>query len=392
MSERKVWVPRAGRRLPPYGSDFVHVEVLSGIVLLGATVVALVWANLDPSGYEDLWQTELPRHLDLRHAVNDGLMVFFFFVVGLEIKRELVVGDLRDRRSAMLPVAAAIGGMVVPAAIFLALNAGGDGADGWAIPMATDIAFALAVLAIVGSKAPRELKVFLLALAIVDDIGAIVVIALFYAEDISLTWLLGAGATVLAVVAMRRAKVTQPLWYLAPAVVLWFSTYESGVHATIAGVVLGLLTPTGEVSGRQVLAELEDRIHPWSSFVVVPLFALANAGVVLRADTLDAAATGAVAWGVGLGLVLGKPLGILGGSALAVRLGVARLPASLRLKHLSGVALIAGIGFTVSLFVADLAFEGVLLGEAKVAILAGSLVAALGGSLLVRLTVPADWD
>jgi NhaA family Na+:H+ antiporter len=392
VSERKVHLPRAGRRLPPYGTEFVHVEVLSGVVLLAATVAALVWANVDPSGYEDLWSTELPRHLDLRHAVNDGLMVFFFFVVGLEIKRELVVGELQDRRAAMLPVVAAIGGMVVPAAIFLAFNAGGEGSDGWAIPMATDIAFALAVLAIVGSKAPRELKVFLLALAIVDDIGAILVIALFYVDDISPAWLLGAAATVLAVLAMRRAKVSHPLWYLVPAVVLWFSTYESGVHATIAGVMLGLLTPVGEVGGRQVLTELEDRIHPWTSYLVVPLFALANAGVVVRGDTLEAAATGAVAWGVGLGLLVGKPLGILAGAALGIRLGIADLPSSLRLKHLSGVALIAGIGFTVSLFVADLAFEGVLLGEAKVAILLGSLVAAIGGSLLVRATVPADWD
>jgi NhaA family Na+:H+ antiporter len=257
--------------------------------------------------------------------------------------------------------------------------------------MATDIAFALAVLAIVGSKAPRELKVFLLALAIVDDIGAIAVIALFYAEDLSPAWLLGAAATAALIVGLRR-RLAHPGWYVAPAAVLWFCTFQSGVHATIAGVVLGLLTPTGEVGGRPVLTQLEDRLHPWSSFVVVPVFALANAGVLLRGDSLSSAASGAVAWAVALGLVVGKPLGILGASALAVRLGAAVLPDGIRLRHLSGVALIAGIGFTVSLFVADLAFEGELLGEAKVAILAGSVVAALGGSLLVRLTVPADWD
>jgi NhaA family Na+:H+ antiporter len=361
------------------------------VVLAVATAAALVWANLAPDAYEDLWHTEVPLDLDLRHAVNDALMALFFFVVGLEIKRELVVGDLRDRRAAALPVAGAIGGMLVPAAIFLAVTAGGEGSHGWAIPMATDIAFALAVLAIVGSKAPRELKVFLLALAIVDDIGAIAVIALFYAEDLSPAWLLGAAGTAALIVALRR-RLVHPGWYVLPAAVLWFCTFQSGVHATIAGVVLGLLTPTGVVGGRPVLTQLEDRLHPWSSFVVVPVFALANAGVLLRGDSLSSAASGAVAWAVALGLVVGKPLGILGASALAVRLGAAVLPDGIRLRHLSGVALIAGIGFTVSLFVADLAFEGELLGEAKVAILTASVVAALGGSLLVRLTVPDDWD
>jgi NhaA family Na+:H+ antiporter len=282
--------------------------------------------------------------------------------------------------------------MLVPAGIFLAIAGRGDGADGWATPMATDIAFALAVLAIVGSKAPKELKVFLLALAIVDDIGAIVVIALFDADDLSPAWLLACGATVAAILAMRMANVTQPLWYLVPGLVLWFCAFQSGVHATIAGVVLGLLTPTGDVGGRQVLAELEDRLHPWSSFLVVPLFALANAGVVLRAETLEAAVSGTVAWGIAVGLLVGKPLGILGAAALALRLRIGTLPGEIRLRHLTGVAFIAGIGFTVSLFVADLSFEGELLGEAKVAILGASLVAALVGSQIVRLTVPEDWD
>ena len=381
-AQRQVRVP-GGRRLPPYGSDFVHVEVLSGLVLLAATVAALVWANVAESSYEDVWRTALPLDLDLRHVVNDGLMTIFFFVVGLEIKRELVLGDLRDRRAAALPAAAAIGGMLVPAAIYLAINAGGPGADGWAIPMATDIAFALAVLALVGSRVPRELKLFLLTLAIDDDIGAIAVIALFYADDLRPAWFLGAAATVVGLVAMRRAGVTRVAWYLAPGLLLWLCTYESGIEATITGVVLGLLTPTGEVGGRQVLRDLEDDLHPWSSFVVVPVFALANAGVVLG----DGAAAGAVAWGVGLGLVLGKPVGILGASALALRLRIATLPAALRLRHVAGVALIAGIGFTVSLFVAELSFEGALLREAKVAILVACAVAATVGSLVVRLTV-----
>jgi NhaA family Na+:H+ antiporter len=400
MSEKRlVRVPKAGQWLPPMRSDFVHVEVLSGVVLALATVVALVWANVATTGYDDFWHTSLRIGVgdvaieeDLVHWVNDGLMTLFFFVVGLEIKRELVVGDLRDRRAAALPVAAAFGGMLAPAAIFVVVNAGGVGIDGWAIPMATDIAFALAVLAIVGSKAPKELKLFLLTLAIVDDIGAIVVIALFYGHGLEPLWLLSAAATVAAVGAMRRWSVDRVAWYVVPGVVLWVGVFESGVHATVAGVVLGLLTPTGSVGGREVLAGLEDRLHPWSSFVVVPVFALANAGVVIDGTSIEAAFTGAVAWGVVLGLVVGKPVGIMAGAAVALRLRIGVLPEGVRLRHLSGIALIGGIGFTVSLFVADLAFEGALLGEAKVAILAASLLAALGGGLLVRATVPESWD
>ncbi len=396
--KRLIRVPGA-HRLPPVGTEFVHVEVLSGIVLALATLVALVLANVATVGYEEFWHTSLRLGVgdlaideSLQHWVNDGLMTLFFFVVGLEIKRELVVGDLRDRQTAALPVAAAIGGMVVPALIFVALNLGGAGIDGWAIPMATDIAFALAVLAIVGSKAPKELKLFLLTLAIVDDIGAIVVIALFYGEGIDLRWLAGTAAVIVVIALMRLAAVAHPAWYVLPGVALWIVTFESGVHATIAGVILGLLTPTGPVGGREVLTDLEDGLHPWSSFLVVPVFALANAGVVLDHASLEAAVTGTVAWGVLLGLVVGKPIGIMTASALAVRLRVGVLPDGIRLRHLAGVSLIAGIGFTVSLFVADLAFEGGLLGEAKVAILAASLVAAVGGSFLVRATVPESWD
>jgi NhaA family Na+:H+ antiporter len=351
-------------------------------------VAALVWANVADVAYEDFWHVDLPLDLDLRHFVNDGLMALFFFVVGLEVKRELVVGDLRDPRTAALPVAGAIGGMLVPAAIYLAVTAGGEGADGWAVPMATDIAFALAVLAIVGTKAPRELKIFLLTLAIVDDIGAIVVIALFYGDGLAPAWLLGAAATAVGIVAMRRAGLTNPWWFVGPALLLWLCTLESGVHATIAGVVLGLLTPTGAVGGREVLHDLEDRLHPWSSFLIVPLFALANAGVVLTSDAVDGALSSAVAWGVVLGLVVGKPLGILAASALAVRLRIATLPEGLAVRHLAGVAAIAGIGFTVSLFVAELSFEGTLLAQAKLAILAASVTAGLVGMVVIRIATP----
>jgi NhaA family Na+:H+ antiporter len=387
--KRQIRVPKIGGRLPPYDSEFVDVEVLGGIVLAAATVVALVWANVDPSGYEDVWHTSLPLDLDLRHFVNDGLMALFFFVVGLEIKRELVLGELRDPRTAALPVAAAVGGMLVPALIYLAVNTGGPGMRGWGIPMATDIAFALAVLALAGSRVPRELKLFLLTLAIVDDIGAIVVIALFYSDHISLGWLLEALAVGVLVVVLRRVGLTHPGWYVVPAALLWLGTYESGVHATIAGVILGLLTPTGDVGGRPVLTTLEDRLHPVSSFVVVPLFALANAGVVFTGDGLHQAATGAVAWGVLLGLVVGKPVGILGATALALRARVGVLPGDLTLRAVTGVAVVAGIGFTVSLFVADLAFTGDRLEAAKIAILVASVVAAGVGSVVVRRTAGA---
>ncbi len=378
-----------GHRLPPVGTAFVSIEVAGGLVLALATAAALVMANVASDAYADLWATDLvvgPIDLDLQHWINDGLMTLFFFVVGLEIKRELVVGDLRDRRTASLPVAAAIGGMLVPAALYLGLNTGGEGEAGWAIPMATDIAFALAVLALIGDRVPRTLKLFLLTLAIVDDIGAIVVIALFYADDLAPAWLLGAVGMVVVIIVLRRSGVARISAYLLPALVLWLCTQQSGVHATIAGVVLGLLTPAEPVAGRPVLTDLEDRLHPWSSFVVVPLFAFANAGVQLDAEALDAAFSGAVGWGIVLGLFVGKPAGILGGSALALRLGIGTLPGDLRLRHLAGVGVIAGIGFTVSLFVADLSFEGILLGEAKLAILAASVLAAVVGALLVRLT------
>jgi Na+:H+ antiporter, NhaA family len=382
-----------GHRLPPVGTAFVSIEVASGLVLALATVAALVVANVAPDAYTDFWATELtigPIDLDLTHWVNDGLMTLFFFVVGLEIKRELVVGDLRDRRTASLPVAAALGGMLVPAAIYAALNAGGEGEAGWAIPMATDIAFALAVLALVGDRVPRTLKLFLLTLAIVDDIGAILVIAVFYADHLEPVWLLGAAGTVVVIVALRQAGVARPVAYVLPAGVLWFCTQQSGVHATIAGVILGLLTPAEPVGGRPVLTDLEDRLHPWSSFLVVPLFAFANAGVRLGHDALEAAWSGAIGWGILLGLLVGKPLGILGASALAVRLRLGVLPQGVQLRELAGLGMIAGIGFTVSLFVADLSFEGVLLGEAKVAILVASIVAGGAGAVLVRLTADPD--
>ena len=392
MPRRDFRSPRVGRYLPPLGNEFVSIEALSGLVLLGAAICALVWANVDASSYTEVWGHEVTIgvgnasiSLSLSHWINDTLMTLFFFVVGLEIKRELVEGELRDRRNAVLPVLAALGGMVLPALLFLSLNAGGAGADGWGIPMATDIAFSLGVLALLGSHVSSGVKLFLLTLAIVDDIGAILVIAIFYTSDLEPEWLLGALGAIVVVVLMRRLGVQHPALYLIPGFVLWLCMYESGVQATIAGVVLGLLTPVipGPTAGPA--ERLEHRLHPWSSFLVVPLFALANAGVVLGADAIERAGTSAVTWGIAVGLVVGKVLGITILTLLALRLGLGRLPTGMRARQVVGVAAVAGIGFTVSLFVADLAFTGALLDDAKIGILGASVVAAVLGAIVLRV-------
>jgi NhaA family Na+:H+ antiporter len=393
MSRRKHFrLPWAGKFLPPLRDEFVNIEAFSGLVLLVAAFAALVWANVDPASYEDVWRQLLTIGvgdasitLDLQHWVNDGLMTLFFFVVGLEIKREVIDGELRDRKTASLPALAALGGMVIPALLYLSLNVGGAGARGWGIPMATDIAFAIGLLALLGPRVPSGLKLFLLTLAIVDDIGAIIVIALFYSSGVSAVWLAGAAVAVLGIVVMRRVGVATPWLYLIPGIILWICTEESGVHATIAGVVLGLMTPGARGPAIGPLERLEHGLHPWSSFVVVPLFALANAGVLLTSESIDAALSGTIAWGIVLGLVVGKIVGIAGFTALGLRLRLGRLPSGMRARDVAGVGAVAGIGFTVSLFVADLSFGGALLEEAKVGILAASLLAGTVGAILVRV-------
>jgi NhaA family Na+:H+ antiporter len=370
----------------------VSLEAASGIVLLLATAAALIWANADRAGYASWWHQQLtigPGSLaiteSLVHWVNDALMTIFFFVVGLEIKRELVTGDLRDRHRAALPAVAAVGGMVVPALLFVAINAGGSGIDGWAIPMATDIAFAVGILALLGPRVPSNLKLFLLTLAIVDDIGAIVVIALFYSRGLDGWWLAGAAAVTLAVVAMSRLGVDQPIAYIVPGILLWWCLHEAGVEPTLAGVVLGLLTPARPRRGVPVLERLENGLHPLSSFVIVPIFALANAGVLLSRAALDHARASDVAIGIVVGLVIGKFVGVLGASALAVRLRIGALPDGLHMQHVAGVAVLGGIGFTVSLFITDLAFRGSVIEDAKIGVLAASAIAALLGMVALRI-------
>ena len=410
-------------RLPRPVRRFLETEAGGGVVLLVAAVVALVWANSPWSGgYESLWSTELRFSVggvelaeDLRHWVNDALMAVFFFVVGLEIKRELVVGELRSVRTAALPAVAALGGMAVPAALYAVVNAGGPGADGWGIPMATDIAFAVGVIALLGSRIPPALKLFLLTLAIVDDIGAITVIAVFYSDGIDPGALAVAGGGVLAVVALRGLRIEWPFAYLAVGAVVWVATYQSGVHATIAGVVLGLLTRAHPVAPDALTADwvsdlaedpspedltalrrvarasvspaerLQHDLHPVTSFVIVPLFALANAGVEIEAGAFDTPGTASVALGVALGLVAGKVLGVAGASWLAVRLRVGELPPGVTGRHVLGAAGLAGIGFTVSLFIAGLAFPDApaLEEAAKMGILGASFLAALAGSAIL---------
>ncbi len=393
MSERRVVGPLAA---------FLRTEAGGGVLLLVATVVALGWANSPWSAaYFELWHTEVQLgpdgwgiREDLQHWVNDALMALFFFLIGLEIKREASVGELREVKAAMLPALGALGGMVVPAVLFVLLAGGGEATQGWGIPMATDIAFAVGVLALLGDRVPGGIKVFLLTLAIIDDIGAIAVIALFYSGGVAVPWLVGAAACLAAVVGWRGLGFSAPLAYVPLGIVAWYCTYRAGVHPTIAGVALGLLTPAHPVDGRPVLEDLEHRLHPWSSFLVVPVFALANAGVDMGDGALGRALSSRVALAVFVGLVVGKILGIsafvLGGR----RLGVGQLPGGVHGGHVVGTGALGGIGFTVALFVTGLAFtDAALRDEAKIGILVGSVVAGVAGAtLLAALRDPKPED
>ena len=438
MTERRTWsqsdsiIP--SRFIRP-ARRFMQLEAASGLVLIGATAVALLWANL-PFGesYQEFWETRLLIELgpidfneSLRHVVNDALMTLFFFVVGLEIKREVRLGDLRDRSAAAGPAIAAVGGMVVPALIYFALNSSGDAARGWGIPMATDIAFALGVVALLGNRIPPRARLFILAVAIVDDIGAIAVIAIFYTNDLSFGWLAVAGALFVVVYTAKHRNVRAMSFYWIIGAMVWFAVFESGVHATLAGVALGFLTPTHAFYGAREydekaratigsygneeqrvmerehvdhevlelanitresvspLTRLEEGLHPWTSFMIVPLFALANAGVRFAGIDIGEALTDPITLGVALGLVLGKFVGITLAMYLAVRSGVARLPIGSTWAHIRGLAMLGGIGFTVSLFVTGLAFDDPAMADlSKIGIFAGSAIAGVTGYLLLR--------
>jgi len=413
------------RGLPRGVRQFLHTESAGGILLLLAAAIALIWANSPVAeSYTRFWHTELAfeaggirRSIDLQHFVNEALMALFFFVVGLEIKRELVVGELRTWKRAALPAFAALGGMVVPAALFLAINIGGPGSRGWGVPMATDIAFAIGVVALLGSRVPATLKIFLLTLAIVDDIGAIVVIAVVYSGQVSFMALAVAGLALLVMGALRFVRVDWMPGFVILGVVVWLAVYESGVHATIAGVVLGLLAPARPLAPTDLAREwaddladeptpaelrtmttianatvsvaerLEHLLHPFTSFVVIPIFALANAGVRIEASALGVPGASRVITGVVVGLIVGKLAGITLFSWAALRLRIGALPDGVRGTHLAGAAALAGIGFTVSLFIAGLAFPTPELeAAAKIGILGASALASGLGYMILRLT------
>jgi NhaA family Na+:H+ antiporter len=438
--------PLIERALRPF-QRFARTESSGGIVLLACTVLALAWANSPwAEGYRHLWETPLTvgvpgrsLTLSLHHWINDGLMAVFFFLVGLEIKREMRVGELASPRQAALPIAGALGGMLVPAAIYAALNAGGAGAPGWGIPMATDIAFALGVLALLGPRVPFPLKIFLAALAIVDDIGAVLVIAFFYTAAISWSALATGAVLLVALLSCNRAGVRHPAVYALRGVGLWAAFLASGVHATIAGVLLAMTIPSStrinedeflarshailhdferacspattvltnadqqhaihelEVACEQAQAPLlrmEHGLHGVVAVGIMPLFALANAGVHFGGDLL-AGLSWSVTARIVLGLVLGKPVGITLFAWLATRAGLAALPSGADWRALHGVSWLGGIGFTMSLFIAGLAFPGsaALLDSAKVGILGASVLAGLSGWMLlhgVRGTRRAD--
>jgi NhaA family Na+:H+ antiporter len=418
----------------------------SGVLLIAAAIVALVWAN-SPWGesYTGLWATKLSINLgsfsieeDLTHWINDGLMAVFFLVVGLEIKREILVGELSSPRRAALPLAAAIGGAVLPALIYVVITFGTEGVSGWGIPMATDIAFALGVLALLGERAPLGLKVFMTALAIVDDIVAVMVIALFYTSDVSWGALAIGAAFLTALVAANLAGVGKPLPYALLGIGLWLCFLKSGVHATIAGVLMAMTIPassfidTGmflnrsrdlldrfEQAGERgdavlcneerqgalhalnsanedvepPLQELEHALHPWVVFAIMPLFALANAGVVLGED-FASTLLNPVSLGIVAGLLLGKQFGITLFAWLAVKSGISELPGGVSWLHIYGAAWLAGIGFTMSLFISDLAFaDSPLLDVAKLGILTASLIAGVAGwSIIRRTSAPRTGD
>lgn len=378
---------------------FLKDEAISGKLILGATILALAVVNSPfRNTYENFWNLELSLGLgswslshNLRHWVNEGLMAFFFLVVGLEIKRELVRGELNDIRAAALPIGAAIGGMIVPAALYLIVNDDPAAMRGWGIPIATDIAFAVGILMLLGRRVPLSLKLFLLTLAIVDDIGAIFVIALFYAEIIHFGFLAAAAALVILMLCLHKRLLNHLLIFLSLGAVLWVFTHLSGIHASIVGAVLGLIAPIGKNSSHVTVAQKLERLFlPVSTFIALPIFAFANAGIVFSSAAFSSQLATPVMQGIILGLVAGKVLGILLATFLLVRLGVAKLPKEMRWPHIFGVGLIAGIGFTVSIFITELAFAGnqQLIETAKLSIFVASIMSAALGSTVLFITRP----
>ncbi len=377
-------------------NQFIHSQSLGGMVLALAAVLALVISNSPWSGlYSQFlqWPGELRVGHDalvlskpLLHWVNDLWMAVFFFLVGLEIKRELLEGELASSRQAMLPAGAALGGMLAPALIYIAINWGNAVAlKGWAIPAATDIAFALGILVLLGSRVPASLKIFLTAVAIIDDLGAILIIAFFYTDKLSLTALLGAGLGVLVLVGLNRLKVMAIAPYVAVGLVVWLFVYKSGIHATLAGVATALTIPLVDGRGGSPLKKAEHALHPWVAFAILPMFAFANAGVSLQGVTLTTLLQ-AVPLGIAAGLLLGKAVGVFGASWLLVRFAGASVPTGASWLQFFGVCLLCGVGFTMSLFIGALAFEGQGADyetQVKLGVLCGSILSGIAGTLVL---------
>ena len=388
MSQPRTPIPTAFMRF------FAH-ESAGGIVLGLAALAALIVSNSPLAAWYEAF-LETPGELVIGKTlvlekpllvwVNDLWMAVFFFLVGLEIKREFVEGELADRRQAVLPLAAAFGGMAVPALIYSAVNWGDAQAlKGWAIPAATDIAFAIGILMLLGSRVPASLKVFLTAVAIIDDLGAIVVIALFYTDKLSVTALAGAGVGLTVLFALNRLKVMRVDAYAAVGLLIWVFVLKSGVHATLAGVLTAIAIPTRDPDGGSPLQRVEHGLHPWVAFLILPVFGFSNAGVNLAGVTA-AALLEPVTLGITLGLVLGKAVGVFGSAWLLLRLGLGAAPAGARMVQLFGVCVLCGIGFTMSLFIGGLAFDGLGAGfqtQLKLGVLAGSLVAGLAGAAIL---------
>ena len=371
---------------------FFKMESAGGILLVIAAAVAMAIAN---TPLNDVYQTVLHSYvlgMSVSHWINDGLMAIFFFLIGLEVKRELLEGALKSRETAIFPAIAAVGGMLAPALVYVAFNySDAEAVRGWAIPAATDIAFALGIMALLGNRVPVSLKVFLLALAIIDDLGVVVIIALFYTGDLSTT-ALGVGfAMTAALFILNSKKVTKLTPYMIVGAILWFAVLKSGVHATLAGVVIGFAIPlNGNKGEKSPLKRMEHGLHPYVAFGILPMFAFANAGISLSGISIDGL-TSMLPLGIALGLLIGKPIGIYSFSWIAVKTGVAKLPEGINFIHIFAVSVLCGIGFTMSIFISSLAF-GQVNPEydtyARLGILMGSTTAAIIGYILLSVSLP----
>ncbi|MGE4396867.1 MAG: Na+/H+ antiporter NhaA [Sulfurimonas sp.] len=437
---KKLYAPweKVFKKIATPFEEFIHAQTTTGLILMIMTVVALVLANSPISeAYEHFFHAYIKLEVSswtlshsIHHWINDGLMAIFFFIIGLEIKREITVGELSDMKVAILPILAAVGGMLIPALIYLSINAGTDGAKGWGIPMATDIAFAISALVLLGKRVPTSLVTFLVALAIVDDLGAVVVIALFYTNEIHMLWLALALGAFFVMIALNRFGIHAVLPYLIVGIIMWYFMLESGVHATIAGVIAAMAIPSKPKYSPIALTEhtckllseydkypvatdhmmherqkailqnikdtidavgtpasrLEHGLHLPVSLLVIPLFALANAGIAIDFSSINESIMQPISLGIILGLVGGKVLGIAGLSWLAIKLGIASLPQNTTMSQIFGVSFLGGIGFTMSIFVADLAFAGnsEFIFQAKIGILAASLFAGIFGFIWLR--------